>query len=389
VNTMSKHRNLPSLFHLSTFVGLLMLTVSASAGQNTIARPGAQAERHLSGDQTFREWALDADGSENLKRIKVCRVETVCKMRYKDGQTPRMRVKNLVAPLRYEDDTTPVSEPFTRQIRQALDNLRDKQGVKIRFIGYTDDAKLNDNDQSTYGDHLALSKARAQRVAFAIQNTLGLPASSIESDGRGASHPLASNATAQGQTMNRRIEVEFWYDDALQKLPEEPQLCPDDPNEVVTRVYDPPWGTIPTLEITNGLPVLPAGMAANLRRALTDIADRTNPRLRFIGYTKNERLDRRTATVYTDDIGLSAARARRAMDAIMQDPVLAGAHAEHEGHGFVQSDDVVNEGFTQGQDSFVRVQVVYDEPLPLDNYEGVDIRVSHRNFARRALTSLT
>src|SRR2546426_9211026 len=104
-----------------------------------------------------------------------------------------------------------------------------------------------------------------------------------------------------------------------------------------------------------------------------DIADRTNARLRFMGYTKNERPDRRTATVYGDDIGLSAARARRTMDIVMQDPVLSGARAEHEGRGYVQSDDVVNAGFIQGQESFVRVQVVYDEPLPLDNYEGVDI----------------
>src|SRR5262249_19965509 len=66
-------------------------------------------------------------------------------------------------------------------------------------------------------------------------------------------------------------------------------------------------------------------------------------------------------------------RARRAMDIIMQDPVLAGAKSEHEGRGYVQSDDVVNAGFIQGQDSFVRVQVVYDEPLPLGNYEGIEI----------------
>ena len=141
----------------------------------------------------------------------------------------------------------------------------------------------------------------------------------------------------------------------------------------MTRVYDPSWGSIATLELENGQPIIPPGYAANLRRALTDIADRTNARLRFIGYTKNERLDRRTASVYGDDIGLSAARARRAMDIVMQDPVLSGARAEHEGRGYVQSDDVVNAGFIQGQESFVRVQVVYDEPLPLDNYEGVDI----------------
>ena len=77
-----------------------------------------------------------------------------------------------------------------------------------------------------YGNHLSLSKARAHRVALAMQENLGLPGSAIESDGRGASHPLASNETAQGRAMNRRIEVEFWYDDPLQELPDEPQLCP-------------------------------------------------------------------------------------------------------------------------------------------------------------------
>ena len=200
-----------------------------------------------------------------------------------------------------------------------------------------------------------------------------MPASAIESDGRGASQPVASNETVQGRTLNRRIEVEFWYDDPLQELPDEPQLCPGDVDEMVTRVYDPPWGSIATLALENGQPIIPPGYAANLRRALTDIADRTNARLRFIGYTKNERLDRRTASVYGDDIGLSAARARRAMDIVMQDPLLSGARSEHEGRGYVQSDDVVNAGFIQGEESFVRVQVVYDEPLPLDNYEGVDI----------------
>src|SRR5207249_5262681 len=77
------------------------------------------------------------------------------------------------------------------------------------FIGYTDDAPLTGLDESTHGNHLSLSKARAHRVALEMQKILGLPASAIESDGRGASHPLASNETAQGRKMNRRIEVEL------------------------------------------------------------------------------------------------------------------------------------------------------------------------------------
>jgi flagellar motor protein MotB len=371
---MSKQRHLSHVPHLGLLAGfLMMMTASTGAGQINTAKPGEPVERHLSLDQTFREWSLTSGDLEGMKRIKVCRVENVCKMRFREGHTPRTRVKNLVAPLRYQDEATPVSENFTKQVRQAIDSLADVQGLTVRFIGYTDDSPLSDSDESIYGNHLGLSKARAQRVALAIQQSLGLPASSIESDGRGATHPLVANGTAEGRTLNRRIEVEFWYDDPLQALPEEPQLCPDDAIEIVTRVYDPPWGDISTLELANGQPIIPPGYAATLRHALMDIADRSNPRLRFIGYTKNEGLDRRTASVYTDDVGLSAARARRAMDAVMQDPQLSGARAEHEGRGFVQSDDVVNIGFTQGQESYVRVQVVYDEPLPLSDYEGVDI----------------
>jgi flagellar motor protein MotB len=365
---MSKQR------HLLLILGSLILAVPAGIGQVNMVKPGEPVERHLSSDQTFREWSgHDSNPTDDVKRIKVCRVETVCKMRYKEGQTPRTRVRNLVLPLRYENENVPISDAFTRQVRQAFDNLRGKQGVTVRFIGYTDDAPLTGRDESVYGNQLALSKARATSVALAMQQVLELPASAIESDGRGASHPVASNETAQGRALNRRIEVEFWYDDPLQELSDEPQLCPDDVEETMTRVYDPPWGSIPVLELANGQPIIPSGYAANLHRALTDIANRTNARLRFIGYTKNERLDRRTASVYSDDIGLAAARARRAMDTLARDPLLAGARSEHEGRGYVQSDDVVNAGFIQGEESFVRVQVVYDERLPLDNYEGVDI----------------
>ncbi len=360
--------------HLRWIAGLLLLAASVCAGQINMVKPGETVERQLSSDQTFREWSThDTDQTGDVKRIKVCRVETVCKMRYREGNTPRTRVRNLVAPLRYDDENIAIPDSFTEQVRQALSNLRDKQGVTVRFIGYTDGAPLTGRDQSTYGDQLSLSKARAQRVALAMQKSLGLPPSAIESDGRGATNPLASNDTAQGRALNRRIEVEFWYDDPLQELPEEPQLCPGNVEEKVTKIYDPPWGSIPRLELANGQPVIPPGYAATLRRALADVADRPNARLRFSGYTKNERLDRRTASVYGDDIGLSAARARRAMDLVMKDPQLSGARSEHEGRGYVQSDDVVSTGFIQGDDSYVRVQVVYDEPLPLDNYADVDV----------------
>src|SRR5688500_1870298 len=116
-NGMRKHR------HVSTLIGLLLMTASAGAGQTSntpaanagqestattvskggqvhTAATGQPAERHLSGDQTFREWSMQAAAGD-VKRIKVCRVEAVCTMRFKDGVTPRTRVRNLVTPFRY------------------------------------------------------------------------------------------------------------------------------------------------------------------------------------------------------------------------------------------------------------------------------------------------
>src|SRR5258708_15576917 len=222
-------------------VVILGLRIMAPGGMCQVnpAKPGEPVERHLSSDQTFREWSHESNSTDETKLIKVCRVQAVCKMRYREGQTPRTRVRNLVAPMRFEDENTPISDAFTRQVRQALDNLRDKQGVTVRFIGYTDDAPLTGLDDSNYGNHSSLSQASAPRVALAMQEILGLPASAIESDGRGASHPIASNETPQGRALNRRIEVEFWYDDPLHELSDEPQLCPDVADDKVTRIYDP------------------------------------------------------------------------------------------------------------------------------------------------------
>ena len=65
--------------------------------------------------------------------------------------------------------------------------------------------------------------------------------------------PLASDKSASGQAMNRRVEVEFWYDDPLQELPGEPQLCPAAAGaEEVTQVYTPEWGELPRLEVGQG-----------------------------------------------------------------------------------------------------------------------------------------
>jgi flagellar motor protein MotB len=309
-----------------------------------------------------------------VSRVKVCRAETVCKLRYREGHSHRARVRNLMAPLHYDEGMVSVPETFLRQVGQALNNLRGKQNVVVRFIAYTDNTPLTGRIERIYGNPAGLSKAVARRVSLAVQDALGLPGGAVESEGRGAQRPVASNDTPQGRALNRRVEVELWHDDPLQELPDEPQLCPDTAGvETRTRVYESPSGPIDPILFEGGQPVVPAGYAGRLRSVMDEIAGRSNLRLRFVGYTADERLDRRTAAVYGDDIGWSTARARRAMAAVSEKMDLAQEEAEFEGRGFVQSDDVVNAGFIESDTSRVEVQVVYDELVPLDDYEGVEI----------------
>ncbi len=313
--------------------------------------------------------------SEQLNRLKVCRVETVCKLTYKEGHAKRTRVKNLVPPLHFSGESAEVPATFRKQVLQALENLEGKQNVVIKLIGYTDDAALTGRNARIYVNHVSLSKARARRALLALQDSLKLPTSMLASDGRGSSSPIASNESESGRALNRRIEVEFWYDDLLQSLPDEPQMCPEAAGaETVTRVYNPPSGSIRPVIYDGSQPQIASAYVARLGRILEDVKDKSNVRLRFIGYTDNKRLDRRTAMVYGDDIGLSTARARRVMQTISSQLDLSEEQVEYEGRGYVQSDDVVNTGFVESDVSRVEVQVVYDELAVLDDLDGVDIQ---------------
>ena len=311
---------------------------------------------------------------QDIKKVKVCRIETLCKIRYKAGHAKRARLKNLVSPLRYIDGMASIPAQFIKQLKEARYNLRDKANVQMKLIGHTDNIPLEGRMARIYGEHVALSKAQARRVALAVKEAMNLSNREIDSDGRGAAVPIASNDYETGRAANRRIEVEFWHDDSLEQLSDEPQLCPEAAAaENVTRVYEPPAGNVKPVYFEKGKPVIPPGYVERLKRIMAEVADKGNVRVRFIGYTNNERLDRRTAMVYGDDIGLSTSRARRVKEAVQQLGNLTEEQTEFEGKGFIHSDDVVNAGFLKINESRVEARVVYDDLAAIDDETGVEI----------------
>ncbi|MGF6649882.1 outer membrane protein OmpA-like peptidoglycan-associated protein [Paraburkholderia youngii] len=87
--------------------------------------------------------------------------------------------------------------------KASLDNfLRVNEGINFRrvtIIGYTDSTGTRAHNQK-------LSEARAQSVLQYLRNR-GLMAQSFVAEGAAADDPVASNATAEGRALNRRVEV--------------------------------------------------------------------------------------------------------------------------------------------------------------------------------------
>ena len=153
-------------------------------------------------------------------------------------------------------------------------------------------------------------------------------------------------------------------------------------------MHEPSDGRLPTLAFVDGEAVFPDDLGTRLQRALEEISDRRAPRIRFVGYTRNQGLTRRVADVYGDDVGLSASRARRTMARVQAMLALRDDQVEHEGRGFVHAEDVVNGGFLQGDSDHVVVQVVYDESAMNDDLDGIESLTLTRELTPQAPLSL-
>ncbi|HEX7028644.1 MAG TPA: OmpA family protein [Gammaproteobacteria bacterium] len=270
-----------------------------------------------------------------LTRVQVCRVRERCIYRRLVGNYTRIQLRNAVPPIRYEGTQVEVGEQHLQLIRNALNEVKDMPNVSVRVIGHTDNQPLAGGAARIYGDNLSLSKALASRVARVIQDTFRLSNKAVSSTGRGETAPLASNTTATGRALNRRIEIEIWHDDPRAENISEPQVCPGDVQaEMVTMVYEDDKPIIP---FRGGDPVYPSGFEQRIQRILETLKSKSNVRINVVGHTTNERLSRRAAAIYGDHFGLSESRAKRVLQYLREELGLPREQLTYEGRGFLES----------------------------------------------------
>lgn len=91
------------------------------------------------------------------------------------------------------------ADPLLERIGQAL---KSEPGT-IQILGYTDNQPIR---TARFPSNFQLSAARAQAAAVILASAIGDPGR-ITSEGRGEADPIASNATPEGRSENRRIEI--------------------------------------------------------------------------------------------------------------------------------------------------------------------------------------
>lgn len=103
-----------------------------------------------------------------------------------------------------EDVTFPtgsatVNAGFLPALRELARSLRTYPGSSVRVVGHTDNV-------GTMAYNMELSRERALAVAT-ILIRYGVSSGRITFSGRGFAEPIASNNTASGRALNRRVEV--------------------------------------------------------------------------------------------------------------------------------------------------------------------------------------
>jgi chemotaxis protein MotB len=103
-----------------------------------------------------------------------------------------------------EADITADGLKVLQRVGNVLKNAEEKV---IRVEGHTDNVPISGKLTDKFPTNWELSTARASNVVRFLQEKVAIDPDRLEAVGLSEFHPVASNATAEGRSRNRRIEI--------------------------------------------------------------------------------------------------------------------------------------------------------------------------------------
>ena len=99
----------------------------------------------------------------------------------------------------FATDSADIASNFYLPLNNLASSFKQYNQNNIEIVGYTDST-------GSYDYNMQLSQRRAQSVANYLQ-AQGVNAARLTTRGAGPNQPVASNATVEGRSANRRVEV--------------------------------------------------------------------------------------------------------------------------------------------------------------------------------------
>lgn len=151
--------------------------------------------------QTTADLTFDSPTTEGIAAPPVDNLLSVVK------EESRFLLPTMIVRPQFPTFGADLSEADRRQLDEVALVLKRFKIDHIDVTGHTDTVQISPRSRRIFADNTALSFARAKSVGRYLTSALHLPPESLNLNGSGQYKPIATNRTAAGRALNRRVEV--------------------------------------------------------------------------------------------------------------------------------------------------------------------------------------
>jgi chemotaxis protein MotB len=157
--------------------------------------------------QLERQVAADAAEKRQLQSQLSTAQQQLAAEKSQTGRLTGAMAYTVNSDLMFQSGSWRMTAEGQRIIAQYASQLAPTQRSKVIVTGYTDDRPIGaELRKRGVTSNQELSQKRAQAVAEYMVSQ-GVKPDMVEARGMGESNPVASNATPQGRSQNRRVEM--------------------------------------------------------------------------------------------------------------------------------------------------------------------------------------
>jgi chemotaxis protein MotB len=188
----------------------LVLAASFLGGcANKAQKAELESLRSQVGDLRNQVNALEAEKQEAESRAQSLRDEL---RGFSEREQLQLEELNMCTILRipnklvFPSGSAELSAKGKDLLNQIAEILKPYPDYEIQVMGHTDNKKIKPEFQNKFYDNWALSSARAAGVVRYLIDKHGMDPAKFSAVGHGEYQPMASNDTAEGRAINRRVE---------------------------------------------------------------------------------------------------------------------------------------------------------------------------------------